>query len=62
MQGTLMQRRIRWSAALIAVGTVVQLATLGGVHPLGFVAFLLVGCPLVLAGMVIFLFSLLSRE
>ena len=62
MRGLLMQRQVRWSAALTGAGLIVQLATLSRVHPLAFMTFLLVGCPLVLAGMVMFLLSLLAQD
>jgi len=32
------------------------------VHPLAFIAFILIGCPLVLAGMVLFLYAIISHE
>ncbi|MEI9815369.1 MAG: hypothetical protein WDO18_23170 [Acidobacteriota bacterium] len=56
-----MERRIRIAGLLVAAGLVVQIATLIPVHPLAFVAFIVIGCPLVAAGMVLFLLSLLSR-
>jgi hypothetical protein len=40
------------------VGLLVQLASLLIVHPLAFVAFLMIGCPLMAAGIVLYLFSL----
>ena len=45
---------------LIGVGLLVQLLSLIKVHPLGFVTFLVVGCPLVAAGIVQYLFILFS--
>ena len=54
------ERRIRWAAILICAGLVVQVATLFFVHPLAFMAFLLIGCPLVAAGILLFLWSLVS--
>jgi len=32
------------------------------VHPLAFIAFILIGCPLVLAGILLFLYSIVSEE
>ena len=54
--------RIRWSGMLIVVGLFVQMLTLLWMHPLAFVAFLLVGCPLVGAGILLFLYSLVSHH
>jgi len=58
----LIERRIRWSGRLIAAGLVVQMLTLLATHPLAFICFALVGCPLVGAGIAIFLYSLVEHE
>ena len=58
----LMQRNIRWSGRLIVLGLVVQMLSLLWTHPLAFVCFLMVGCPLVGAGILFFLYSLVSHE
>lgn len=55
------ERRIRWSGLLIGAGLVVQLLSLLKVHPLAFVVFLLVGCPLVGAGILLYLYSLAAH-
>ncbi|HEX3740893.1 MAG TPA: hypothetical protein VHV29_14425, partial [Terriglobales bacterium] len=49
------ENHIRWAAILICLGLVVLSITLLGVHPLAFVAFAVIGCPLVLAGILLFL-------
>lgn len=54
------ERRIRWSGLLIVIGLVVQMVTLIWIHPLAFMAFLLIGCPLVAAGILLFLYSIVS--
>lgn len=54
------ERRIRWAGALIGAGLVVQLITFFFIHPLAFIAFLGVGCPLVAAGILIYLYALLE--
>jgi hypothetical protein len=54
------ERRIRWSGLLVVIGLVVQMITLIWVHPLAFMAFLLIGCPLVAAGIILFLYSIVS--
>ena len=42
-------------------GLLVQLGSLLVVHPLAFVAFLMIGCPLMVAGIVLYLVSLLTK-
>lgn len=51
------ERRIRWAGILIAAGLIVQVLTLLWTHPLAFIAFLLIGCPLVAAGVLVYLHS-----
>jgi hypothetical protein len=53
------ERRIHWASLLVGAGLLVQLASLLLVHPLAFMAFLMIGCPLMAAGIVLYLFSLL---
>ncbi len=62
MSTNAIQHRIRWSGSLIVAGLVVQLLSLLWTHPLAFVAFLMLGCPLVAAGILFFLYSLVSHE
>jgi hypothetical protein len=59
MNPSITERRIRWASLMVGAGLVVQLASLLIVHPLAFVAFLMVGCPLMAAGIVLYLVSLL---
>jgi len=59
MNPSITERRIRWASLLVGAGLLVQFASLLIVHPLAFVAFLMVGCPLMAAGIVLYLFSLL---
>jgi hypothetical protein len=61
-QSSLVERRLRWSGFLIAVGLIVQLTTFIWIHPLAFIAFAVLGCPLVAAGVFLFLYSLVSRQ
>lgn len=56
------ERRVRLAAILICLGLVALLLTLIRVHPLAFIAFILIGCPLVLAGILLFLYSIVSEE
>lgn len=58
MDPSVTERRIRWASLLIGGGLLVQLASLLVIHPLAFVAFLMLGCPLIAAGIVLYLFSL----
>ncbi len=56
-----LERWIRWSGLFVAAGLIVQAATLYGVHPLAFVVFLGVGCPLLAIGVLMFLYALVTR-
>jgi hypothetical protein len=56
------ERRIRWSGLLIVLGLLLQMLTLLWTHPLAFMCFLMIGCPLVAAGMLLFLYSLVSHQ
>jgi len=56
------EKRIRWSGLLVTTGLIVQLATMAWAHPLSFMAFLMIGCPLMLAGVALFLISLASKD
>jgi hypothetical protein len=58
MDRSLTERRIRWASLLVGAGLLVQLSSLLIVHPLAFVAFLMIGCPLMAAGILLYLFSL----
>jgi len=53
-----MNRRLRISAILIAVGLIVELITLKWDHPLSFIIFMSLGAVLLAAGILFFLFSL----
>jgi uncharacterized membrane protein YczE len=55
------ENRIRWSGLLIGFGLAIQMPTLLWTHPLSFMVFLLVGCPLVGIGMLVYLYSLVSH-
>jgi hypothetical protein len=60
MDDQVIDGRLRWAGLLVAVGLVLQLSVSMWIHPLAFVAFLLVACPLVVAGMLIFLWALVA--
>jgi hypothetical protein len=55
------EKRIRWAGLLVVMGLLVQIVTLFWVHPLAFMTFLTVGCPLSLAGVLLYLYSLAAR-
>jgi hypothetical protein len=56
---TAIERRIRLSAALLLLGLLVEAVTLSILHPLSFIAFASVGVALIVAGVVVFLLTLL---
>jgi hypothetical protein len=62
MQKPFVETRIRWASILIGTGLLIQLASLARIHPLAFVAFVAVGCPLVGAGVLLYLASLVSSK
>ena len=59
MENSHTERRIRWASLLIGAGLLLQLGTFSVVHPLAFAGFLVIGCPLLAAGIVLYLLSLL---
>jgi len=62
MSSDRIEKRIRWSGLLVVAGLVIQIFTMFWTHPLAFMCFILVGCPLVAAGMVLYLFSLVTHH
>lgn len=62
MDDAVLEKRLRWSGLLVALGLVLQLGVSTWIHPLAFVAFLLVACPLVGAGMLTFLWALVAAR
>jgi hypothetical protein len=60
MEKLVIERRIRWAAVMIGAGLMLQFFTLLRVHPLAFVVFLAVGCPLVAAGVILYLWTLVT--
>jgi hypothetical protein len=60
MEKLVKERRIRWAAVMIGAGLVLQFFTLLRVHPLAFVVFLAVGCPLIAAGGILYLWTLVT--
>lgn len=62
MPKPLIERRIRYSGILIAAGLIIQLISFIWVHPLSFMAFIVISCPLVAIGILIFLHSLVANR
>ena len=62
MPAPTIERRIRYAGILIAAGLVIQLITFVWVHPLAFMAFILMSCPLVAIGILLFLYSLVATQ
>ena len=56
----LMERRLRISGILIVLGLVVEALSLIRIHPLAFLGFMFVGGGLLVAGIAIYLYSLVS--
>jgi hypothetical protein len=56
------EKRVRLTALLVCAGLIVQLLTLLRIHPLAFMAFILISCPLVLAGVLLYLYSIVSHQ
>ncbi len=62
MRELMIERRIRRAAVMIGAGLLLQALTLLRVHPLAFVVFLMVGCPLIVVGVAFYLLSLVSAQ
>jgi hypothetical protein len=57
-----MTRRLRRAGGFALVGIVIEALALLWTHPTAFLAFALIGIPLVMLGVLIFLWSLVSAE
>ena len=62
MEKPLIETRIKWASLLIGAGLLIQMGTLSRIHPLAFVAFVVVGCPLIGAGVLLYLWSLVPAK
>ena len=60
MNAPTIERHLGWAGWLVASGLVVEIAVSSWVHPLAFVTFAVVACPLVGAGMLLFLWALVA--
>jgi hypothetical protein len=59
---TKVERNLRLASLLVIAGLFLQLITLFSNHPLAFMAFIFVGSPLVLAGVLVYLWSLVGQS
>ena len=57
-----LETRIRWSGLLVILGLAVLLLSLIWAHPLSFMAFLVVGCPLIVGGVLFYLWALAVKD
>jgi len=62
MAASLIERRIRWAGILIAAGLIIQLVTFPRVGSLAFMAFLMISCPLMAIGILLYLYSLVTTQ
>jgi hypothetical protein len=62
VQPTKIEKRIRVAGILLIAGLVVELVTLRWSHPTAFLFFLFLGGTMIVLGIVIYLFSLVSAE
>jgi hypothetical protein len=62
MRAPTIERRIKWAGLLIALGLIVQVLTFAWIHSLAFLAFLVLGCPLAGAGVLLYLYSLVAAS
>ncbi|MFN0109404.1 MAG: hypothetical protein ACKVZH_11175 [Blastocatellia bacterium] len=61
-QPTKIEKRIRLAGLLLIAGLLVELITLRWSHPTAFLVFLLIGGTLMAVGILIFLYTLVSRD
>lgn len=54
------EKRIRRAGLLIGAGLILQVLTFFSIRPLSFMAFLMISCPLVGVGILLYLYSLVS--
>lgn len=53
-----LERRLAWSGGLIAAGLAVEVGVSAWIHPLAFITFAVVACPLVGGGMALAFWSM----
>lgn len=62
MSEEVLQQRLRVSALLVMIGLVVELASLTWRHPTAFIVFAVVGGTAMMAGMIVFMWTIVSRR
>ncbi len=56
------ETKIKWAAVLVLAGLLCIFVSFSKVHPLAFIAFLIIACPLTLGGVLLFLVALLQKD
>jgi hypothetical protein len=56
------ETRLRIAGLIVALGLLIQLLSMLPVHPLAFIVFVSLGVPVMAAGVIFFLLSLVSRS
>lgn len=62
MSPTSLPRRLRLSGLLVSLGLIIEVITMLWSHPTAFLAFLLLGGSCVAAGVLLYLFAILSSS
>ena len=62
MRATVLEGRLRISGILIALGLLVEALSLVRIHPLAFLGFMFIGGAFLLAGIAIYLYSIVSLQ
>jgi hypothetical protein len=62
MRATGLEGRLRISGILIALGLLVEALSLVRIHPLAFLGFMFIGGAFLLAGIAIYLYSIVSLQ
>ena len=56
-----LEKRLRIAGLLVALGLLIQMLSLLPIHPLAFIVFVGIGAPIMVAGVIFFLLSLVSQ-
>ncbi len=55
------EKRLRIAGLFVALGLLIQMLSLLPIHPLAFIVFVGIGAPIMVAGVIFFLLSLVSQ-